>query len=172
MKKFTHLSIALTLAFCFIFMITSVVSARRDPPPVTNPDPYAVASIDNSSLTTELVSVPSLPGVVLLDSGKYAPADDKAGDTQFAASGIVLSDLGKGETAQVCFPFRAYNFKWTGAVNSWDGNKWVSLPTTFPVDADGNTNWACTTVKSNGTYALITWYYGPPEPVVGPRRFL
>jgi hypothetical protein len=167
MKRFTRLSASLTLAFCFIFMITSMVSARRDfPPMITVPDPYAVSSIDNSGLTTELVSVPSLPGTVLLDSGKYAPVNDKAGDTQFSASGLVLSGLGKGETSRVCFPFRDYNYKWSGAVNQWNGTKWVPLVTTFPADAEGNTNWACTIGKSNGTYALITWYYGPAEPVV------
>ena len=88
----------------------------------------------------------------------------KEGDAQFGGSGLKISSLETRVTATLCFPFRDYNFKWKGVVSQWNGEKWTALTTYFPADAEGVTNWACTKGAGNGTYALITWYYGPPEP--------
>jgi len=171
MKGFGRFSLSLTLALCLIVAVTSVVSAGFSPTGTgpTVPDPYALPSVESSSMVSSIVSVPSLPGTVLLDSGKYLPKGYKQGDAQFASSGLEVASLGKGETAEVCFPFRSYNYKWNGVVSQWIGEKWVALSTTFPVDTDGVSNWACSEGAGNGTFALITWYYGPPEPQGGSR---
>jgi hypothetical protein len=168
MKRFGRFSLSLTLALCLILAVTSIVSAGFRPPDTVPPvpDPYALPAVENSGMVSSIVSVPSLPGIVVLDSGKYLPQGFKQGDAQFGGSGLEVSGLGKRETAEVCFPFRSYNYQWKGVVSQWNGDKWVALTTFFPTDADGVSSWACANGAGNGTFALITWYFGPPEPPV------
>lgn len=173
MKGIGRFTLSLSLALCLILVVTSIVSAGFWPTSNTPtvPDPYALPAVENSGMVSSVVGVPSLPGTVLLDSGKYLPAGFNQGDAQFAGSGLEVSGLGKRETTEVCFPFRSVNYQWKGVVSQWNGDKWLALDTSFPADADGATNWACAKGAGNGTFALITWYFGPPEPAVVIRRY-
>ena len=165
MKKYIRPFFAVLIACCVVLMVTNAVFAFPIPRSIPSvPDPYAVPSIEGAAFTSQVVNTPDLPGVVLLGSGQYSPTGYKEGDAQIGGAGLTLSGLGKGVTSQVCFPFRNYNYQWTGVISQWNGTKWVKMATYFPVDADGVTNWACAKGASNGTFTLITWYYGPPEP--------
>ena len=170
MKKSFSILIAVTLVFGFLFTGTSLVSAGHIVTPPTIPDPTAVASTDNSSMTSEVLAQTDLPGTTQLSSGKLAPLGFIAGFAQYGGNGLEVSDLVKPTTATVCFPFRNYNFKWTGSIYKWEDSAWVSVATTFPKDGDGVVNWACTSGAGNGIYSLIIWYIGPPEQV--PTRMI
>lgn len=164
MKKCLRILLVFVLASSFALMLTSYASAIPLPLTIVVPDPFAVPSVEGAKITSEVLGVPSLPGTMVLASGKYSPVGYKEGDAQFGGSGLKVSGLEKGVKAKVCFSFRDYSYKWKGVITMWDGHKWVTQKTEFPIDADGVTSWACTQGAGNGTYSLIQWYYGPAEP--------
>jgi hypothetical protein len=169
MKK--SLCIVLTVIFVLglTFLTPSTAQAGWAPPTAvssTLPDPKALPSVEDAAFTSKVIGFPDLPGTLLLDNGKFSPVGYTAGDAQFGSAGLKVSGLAKGVTVTACFPFPGYRFKWTGVVSQWNGTKWSKLVTYFPADADGVSDWACATGLSGGTYSLIIWYYGPPEPAI------
>jgi hypothetical protein len=175
MKKGSLLLLAFLLALGIAFSGFSSVQAfpvfHFTPTPVTPPDPYAVPSNDKTDIADDVIGQVDLPGTIQLSSGKLAPMGFTAGFAQFGGPGLQVSGLVKPATALVCFPFRGYNFKWTGSIYKWDSatSAWVAAATTFPKDGDDVVNWACTSGAGNGIYSLIIWYIGPPEPVATER---
>ena len=168
MKKGTLLLVAFILVLGIAFSGFSTVQAfplfHFTPTPVTPPDPYAVPSNDKTDIATDVIGQVDLPGTTQLSSGKLSPLGFTAGFAQYGGAGLEVSGLVKPASALVCFPFRDYNFKWTGSIYKWEDTAWVAASTTFPKDGDGVVNWACTSGAGNGIYSLIIWYIGPPEP--------
>ena len=170
MRKGFCILLAFLMALGIVSMGFTNVQARLIVQPPVIPDPYALPSSDSADISTAVVGQVDLPGTTQLSSGKLAPLGFTAGFAQYGGAGLQVSDLVKPATAIVCFPFRGYNFKWTGSIYKWEETAWVAMATTFPADAEGAVNWACTSGAGNGIYSLIIWYVGPPEPA--PTRII
>lgn len=125
-------------------------------------DPVVKPAFDGEKYTAQVLTPQNLPGTFEKD-GLIFPTGFGPSEGQFSGSGIKVSNLKAGETVSLSFDYKFYNFMWTGAVYSWNGTKWVKLPTktVVPVGDDSMT-WATVSGVGNGTYALIIGNYGLP----------
>lgn len=165
MQRFKKVLFDVFLVLSLVAIVTVPVFA--DPAPVPTPashptmrDPIVSPMNDDDTYTKSIVEVGFLKGAVQLENQMMAPKGRT--DEQFGSNGVVVSDLTGREKVKVCFYFPSYNYKWTGNIFMWNGIKWVKQVTTITNDPEG-TSMACASGLGNGTYALITYYWGPQE---------
>jgi hypothetical protein len=157
MKKSLIGIVALLVAVTFAFSSIGAVNASSDLPGPT----FSVTSGD-TSFTTALVPIVSLPGVTTLSNGMLIPVNFKTGEKQFAGDGLLVTGFESG-TASACFAFNPDNSIWSAAVAKWDGSKWLLLPTTFSAPKENIYSIACSSVAESGTYALLEWIGDPAK---------
>ncbi|MPM82531.1 hypothetical protein SDC9_129592 [bioreactor metagenome] len=98
-----------------------------------------------------------LPGTLLGSTGLTLPVNNPSGEIQFNGDGIQISGLAGG-SASVCFNTLASSSGWVSAIYRWTGEKWEKLDTTQSNYAESSQANACSTVYSDGTYALLMSY--------------
>jgi hypothetical protein len=145
----------LTLSFGKVFAISSSTDLA---------DPMAKPSFTGETYTTAVVAPNKLPGMV--DTGSmFFPLGFTSGLAQVSGNGLTVSGLKPGETVNLSFDFKFYNYDWSGSIYMWTGTMWKKLPTTVTKPGpDGGTTWASVSGVGNGTYALIIFNYGNPTP--------
>lgn len=129
-------------------------------------DPMTFPGAPGNTFVASVLTPVELPGTLDGPGGLVLPVGFTVGQKQFGGNGLSISGLQAGESAKLCFDFPWYNFKWAGGVYQWNGTKWVALGTTVTPGVEGSNTWACAKTTSNGTFALLMGYYGPPEAVV------
>ncbi len=136
-------------------------------------DPMVTPAFTGEKFTSLVLSPQYLPGTFEEDGLVY-PKGFGPSQGQFSGSGISVSGLKAGETVSLSFDYKFYNFKWSGAIYSWNGTKWVKLATkTVLPTGDESMTWATTSGVGNGTYALIIGNYGlPPTEVPTEEPFI
>lgn len=165
MKKTGKFLLASLLVVGLLTLSFSLAFAMADPSSGLD-DPTVKPAFSGEKYTSLVLAPQFLPGAIEQDSLVY-PKGFGPGQGQFSGSGIKVSGLKAGETVSLSFDYKFYNFKWTGAVYSWDGTKWVKLATkTVLPTGDESMTWATVSGVGNGTYALIIGNYGVPEPPV------
>ncbi|MEA5077826.1 MAG: hypothetical protein VB013_04575 [Anaerolineaceae bacterium] len=110
-----------------------------------------------TSMQTKTIRMEELPGTVVGNSGLFLPVNNPSGEIQFNGDGIQISGLAGG-SASVCFNTLASSSGWVSAIYRWTGEKWNKLDTTQSNYAESNQAKACSTVDSDGTYALLMSY--------------
>jgi hypothetical protein len=157
MKKSFSILTALIFALSLIFIAATTVYAMD-----VN-EPVVVPSVKGATFTSESLDFSALAGAHISASGKFEPVGLLPGETQFGSKGLKISGLAENVSASLCFPFSAYNSKWTGVIAKWNGVKWVKLDTVITPGTNGGNPTACVKPIGNGIYSMITWYIGPPE---------
>jgi hypothetical protein len=170
MQKTSKGLFVMFLVLGLVAIITIPVFAYSTPvlTPPTLKDPVISPMNAGDTYTKSIVGVGFLKGAVQLENQLMAPKGRT--DEQFGSNGVVISDLTGRERVKVCFYFPNYNYKWMGSIFMWNGAKWVKQDTTITNDPEG-TAMACASDLGNGTYALITYYWGPPEKKATPLPF-
>lgn len=154
----------LTLSFNLAFAMSAPVVVTQLADPVVKP------AVSGQMYTSLVLSPQFLPGTFDKDGLVY-PTGFGPSQGQFSGSGIKVSDLKEGETVSLSLDYKFYNFKWTGAIYSWNGTKWVKLATTTVLPTgDESMTWATVSGVGNGTYALIIGNYGVPATAVVPTE--
>lgn len=174
MKKSGKVLLASLLVVGLLTLSFSLVFAMVDPPSGLV-DPMVKPAFSGEKYTSLVLSPQFLPGT-FEQGGLVYPTGFGPSQGQFSGSGIKISGLKAGETVSLSFDYKFYNFKWVGAVYSWNGTKWVKLPTKTVLPAGDETmTWATVSGVGNGTYALIIGNYGVPPtdvPTPVPTEFI
>ena len=168
MKKTGKLILASLLVVGLLTLSFNLAFAMADPASGLV-DPTVKPAFSGEKYTSLVLSPLFLPGTFEQD-GLVFPTGFGPSQGQFSGSGIKVSGLKAGETVSLSFDYKFYNFKWVGAIYSWNGTKWVKLATkTVLPTGDESMTWATVSGVGNGTYALIIGNYGvPPTDVPTP----
>lgn len=168
MKRTGKFLLASLLVIGLLTLSFSLAFAMVDPPGGLV-DPTVKPAFSGEKFTSLVMAPQYLPGTFEQD-GLVFPKGFGPSQGQFSGSGIKISGLKAGETVSLSFDYKFYNFKWVGAIYSWNGTKWVRLATkTVLPSGDETMTWATVSGVGNGTYALIIGNYGvPPTDVPTP----
>jgi hypothetical protein len=160
MKK--NFGICLSLLMCFSLLITMVGTVSAESISASGlPQPTITPLTGNPTYTTKLLSLKDMPGVTALDNGRFAPTGYTSGEKQFEGQALQISSFADG-SATLCFAFNGASSGWGGQIATWDGSKWVLLPTTITSGGDEvSYSWGCTAINSSGTYAFLKWIADP-----------
>ena len=145
----------LALSFSLAFAIADPVNQLADP--------MVTPSFEGEEYTALVLGPQYLPGT-FEEGGLVYPTGFGPSEGQFSGSGIEISGLKAGETVDLSFDYKFYNYMWTGSIYMWNGTQWVRLATktVIPSGGEGST-WATVSGVGNGIYALIIGNYGVPE---------
>jgi len=166
MKKIARISVVALLVMCMTLLSVSTVFASRKDyyTPATWSDPTLTSNIKNETYSSEILDQWQFPGSETLSSGMFFPVGFHD-ELQFGGKGIQVSGLTGGNTVEVCFAFPSSINSWTGKIYEWNGSKWVSITSTLtPATSDVPGATVCSPKVGNGTYSLLVYYYGTPEP--------
>jgi hypothetical protein len=162
MKKTGKVLVASLLVVGLLTLSFSLAFAMAAPASTELVDPVVKPALSGEKYTSLVLTPQFLPGTFEKDGLLY-PKGFGPSQGQFSGSGIKISGLKAGETVSLSFDYKLYNFKWAGAVYSWNGTKWVKLATkTVLPTGDETMTWATVSGVGNGTYALIVGNYGLP----------
>ncbi len=142
--------------FSFIIVLGLVLVPAGKVSAALGDDPVVTPVSGDMEFTTEVVTVPYLPGTLLLPSQMYGPVGFPIGEAQFYENGIRVTGMEFGK-AEVCFTVANtfLNKGWEGAVGVWNGTEWVTLATTFTTQEELPYTMACAPISGDGTYAFI-----------------
>jgi len=145
---------SLLLVLALLFSISGSAKAA------VGDDPTVVPVSGDKDFTTEVIPIAQFPGTTEFNQ-MLVPVGFPAGEAQYEGSGVVITGMENGQ-ATACFAISGTQWGWGGKVGSWDGKKWVLLPTTIAATADETaTTYACTTITGNGTYVFIKYVVDP-----------
>lgn len=174
MKRTGKFLLASLLVVGLLTLSFSLAFAMVDPPSGLV-DPMVKPAFSGEKYVSLVLEPQYLPGNFEQD-GLVFPTGFGPSQGQFSGSGIKVSGLKAGETVSLSFDYKFYNYKWVGAIYSWNGTKWVKLATkTVLPTGDEIMTWATVSGVGNGTYALIIGNYGVPPtdvPTPVPTEFI
>lgn len=138
-------------------LLTSFSTARAN----AGDDPVVTPVSGDIEFTTEVIQPAFLPGAEEVGQ-KFVPFGFPAGEAQFGGNGVAIKGFDSGK-ATVCYAMRSIEIGqgWGGKFGSWNGTKWVLLPTTITTPTDSAYSTACATVTGSGTYAFIKFVVDP-----------
>lgn len=169
MKKSGKVLLASLLVVGLLTLTFSLAFAMPDPSSGLV-DPAATPANSGTKFTSLVLAPQYLPGTFEQD-GLVFPLGFGPSQGQFSGSGLKVSGLKAGETVNLKFDHRYYNFMWTGSIYSWSGTKWVKVPTTVVLPkGDDSMTLATASGVGNGTYVLIIGNYGLPATEVAPTE--
>ena len=105
----------------------------------------------------ETIRLEELPGTVLGSSGLILPVNNSTGEIQFNGDGVKITGL-TGGSASLCFNTYSSNSEWVSVIYHWSGEKWEKMDTSLTDYAESSVAKACSTIYSDGTYALLISY--------------
>ena len=138
-------------------LLTSFGTARAN----SGDDPVVTPVSGDMEFTTEVIQPAYLPGTEEVGQ-KFVPVGFPAGEAQYGGNGVIIKGFDSGK-ATVCYTIRSIVIGqgWGGKFGSWNGTKWVLLPTTITTPTDSAYSTACATVTGSGTYAFIKFVVDP-----------
>jgi hypothetical protein len=145
---------SLLLVFALLFSVTGSAKAE------VGDDPTITPVSGDKDFTVEVIPIAQFPGTTEFHQ-MLVPVGFPAGEAQYEGTGVIITGMENGK-ATACFAISGTQWGWGGKVGSWDGNRWVLLPTTIAATADETaTTYACTTVTGDGTYVFIKYVVDP-----------
>lgn len=142
--------------FSFILVLGLVLVPAGKVNAALGDDPVVTPVSGDLEFTTGVVTVPNLPGTLLLPSQMYGPVGFPIGEAQFYENGIRVTGMEFGK-AVACFTIANTFLQkgWKGAVGVWNGTNWVTLSTTLTTGEELPYTMACAPISGDGTYAFI-----------------
>jgi hypothetical protein len=142
--------------FSLLLVLALLLSVSGTAKAAVGDDPTVTPVSGDKEFTTEVISIAQFPGTTEFNQ-MLVPVGFPAGEAQYEGTGVIVKGMENGK-ATVCFAISGTQWGWGGKVGSWDGTKWVLLPTTIAATVDETaTTYACATITGNGTYAFIKY---------------
>jgi hypothetical protein len=145
--------------FSILLVLTLTLSSFSSAAADYSDDPWVNPVSGDMEFDTTSVPPSALPGTIELANQMLVPASFPKGETQFGGNGVRITGFDGGK-ATVCYSLKASEvaYGWGGKIGSWDGTKWVLLPTSIaPVPEEASATSACATITGSGTYAFIKY---------------
>lgn len=149
MKKAILILLSFTLVISFLLVPSSTTQASIWPNPVVTP-----LSGDTEFIVKLLDPIRLNFGLAKTGSGLVVPAGFPLGEKQFGGKAVTIKGL-EGEKASLCFSFPTYRYGWDGNIYQWKESAWSLFPSTLTEGKEGSAALVCTTIDTDGTYALI-----------------